>query len=149
METLRVFSQVVSIPKWSRQNAPLVYEGRTYILPEMHISINAQSLHTNPKYWGPDAREFKPQRWLNEDGTIKKPEKGTFVGFSDGVRACVGRGFAEVEFCAAVCKVLSEWRLEPGEGGRERAWKVLNDSTAKLSLNMNEPMEIKLVKRKE
>lgn len=113
----------------------------------MHLSLNPCSLNMNPRYWGEDADEFKPERWLNGDGTVKKPAKGTFVTFSDGVRSCIGRGFSEAEFCAVVCKVLRYWNVKVGEGGGEKAWKVLRGSTAGITLNMNEPVELLLEKR--
>lgn len=37
--------------------------------------------------WGPDVREFKPERWLDPNNA---PNPNMFAGFSIGKRACMG-----------------------------------------------------------
>jgi cytochrome P450 len=52
--------------------------------------------------WGADAKEFKPQRWLDEGGTPEKAKEiqgyRHLLTFADGSRTCLGRGFALAEF---------------------------------------------------
>ena len=43
--------------------------------------------------WGPDATEFRPERWEN----VTNRQKNAFIPFSHGPRACVGRNVAEME----------------------------------------------------
>lgn len=38
--------------------------------------------------WGPDADQFRPERWLNRS---TPPEKSFFSGFGIGKRNCIGR----------------------------------------------------------
>lgn len=42
------------------------------------------------KVWGADAKEFKPERWLNEEGNLIRAEPGAYVAFHLGPRLCLG-----------------------------------------------------------
>ena len=54
----------------------------------------------NEKFWGPNAKSFVPERWLEEDALVPKDIHGHrhLLTFSDGPRICLGRGFALAEF---------------------------------------------------
>jgi len=36
------------------------------------VAIPLNVLHTDPAFWGKDAGEFKPQRWLDREGCSKQ-----------------------------------------------------------------------------
>ncbi|KAK4033144.1 hypothetical protein C8A01DRAFT_19880, partial [Parachaetomium inaequale] len=64
-----------------------------------------------------------------------------FVPFSEGVRVCLGRKFAEVEMAAVVSKLFSEYTVEiarlDGEGedaAVERAKRVVAGSTNQMAM---------------
>ncbi|KAI3770248.1 hypothetical protein L6452_01375 [Arctium lappa] len=44
--------------------------------------------------WGDDALEFKPERWLDEDGVFHPASPFKFTAFQAGPRTCMGRDFA-------------------------------------------------------
>ncbi len=50
------------------------------------VVYNSYAMHRSPDLWGPDASEFKPERWEKE---TKLPSK--FVPFGGGARICPGR----------------------------------------------------------
>ena len=52
--------------------------------PGMLIYVSYLNLHTSPKYWGPDAGQFVPERFL---GGCKKDQP--FMAFGYGPRSCV------------------------------------------------------------
>jgi cytochrome P450 len=62
---------------------------------------------TNTAAWGPDAGEFKPERWLPDvahllpEGVMEIPSIA-FPTFLAGARACIGFRFAIVEFVPAL-----------------------------------------------
>ena len=35
------------------------------------ILVGVRASNRNPELWGPDAKEWKPERWLTTDGKIK------------------------------------------------------------------------------
>ncbi|KAK6239959.1 hypothetical protein QUC31_005428 [Theobroma cacao] len=44
--------------------------------------------------WGDDAEEFKPERWLDEDGMFQSESPFKFTAFQAGPRICLGKEFA-------------------------------------------------------
>ncbi|XP_022827226.1 cytochrome P450 4C1-like [Spodoptera litura] len=49
--------------------------------------VSIYGLHRHPS-WGPDAKEFKPERWLNPDTLPTNPN--VYAPFSFGKRNCIG-----------------------------------------------------------
>lgn len=58
---------------------------------------------TDTSVWGPDAYEFRPERWLTDavhllpEGVMEIPSIA-FPPFLAGTRACIGFRFAMIEF---------------------------------------------------
>ncbi|GMP70022.1 hypothetical protein CsSME_00029058 [Camellia sinensis var. sinensis] len=44
--------------------------------------------------WGDDAEDFRPERWLNENGVFQQESPFKFTAFLAGPRICLGREFA-------------------------------------------------------
>ncbi|KAJ0098819.1 hypothetical protein Patl1_19996 [Pistacia atlantica] len=44
--------------------------------------------------WGNDAEEFRPERWLNENGHFQPKSPFIFTAFQGGPRICLGKDFA-------------------------------------------------------
>lgn len=54
------------------------------------VLIPGYSLHHDERYYE-DPEEFKPERFLPENGGVKKyREEGKYLGFGDGPRTCLG-----------------------------------------------------------
>jgi len=173
LETLRLYPPVVALPKWtSHSPAPITHLSTTYTLPpNVLIYLNPNALHYSPEYWGPDVTTFNPRRWdkrniasflakkeeiegLNVAGldldTVHKPVRGAFIPFSDGSRACMGKKFAEVEFVATLSVAFWRYRIRlVGEEreARERAEKVLGESSAFLTLGMRDDVPLRFERR--
>jgi cytochrome P450/nitrite reductase/ring-hydroxylating ferredoxin subunit len=65
----------------------------------------------------PEAREFRPERWLQGTGTAAQHRSG-FVPFGSGPRLCPGRNLALLEAKAAIAMVCQNFdiRHAPGSG---------------------------------
>ncbi|KAL4863008.1 hypothetical protein BDV12DRAFT_206841 [Aspergillus spectabilis] len=164
LETLRLYPPVVSIPKLTTSaRATITYNNQTHHLPpNVRVNMDANALHYSEEYWGHDAAMFNPRRWdkrdtdsflARNDGAeglsgpglespnIHKPVRGAYIPFSDGMRACMGRKFAQVEFVAALVVLYREYRVTLGKLGREsdgdariRVEKALNRSSTSITL---------------
>mmetsp|Transcript_63412 Transcript_63412/g.206756 ORF Transcript_63412/g.206756 Transcript_63412/m.206756 type:complete len:122 (+) Transcript_63412:255-620(+) len=66
--------------------------------------ISIMALHYDEKLWGPDAKEFRPERW--EKGL---PHKCAFMPFASGPRACTGREFTVTEQKITFVKLLQHF----------------------------------------
>lgn len=41
--------------------------------------------------WGPDAKQLRPERWINEQGELRRESQGKFPVFHVGPRVCLGK----------------------------------------------------------
>jgi cytochrome P450 len=66
------------------------------------ITIPIAAINRSSVIWGPDAKQFKPDRWLVEDGISGKAKEVQghrhLLTFVDGPRTCLGKDFATAEF---------------------------------------------------
>uniref|UniRef100_M1DCB7 Cytochrome P450 monooxygenase n=1 Tax=Solanum tuberosum TaxID=4113 RepID=M1DCB7_SOLTU len=63
--------------------------------------------------WGDDAEEFKPERWLDENGSFKQESPFKFTAFQAGPRICIGKEFAykNMKITAAVLMQFFVFKL--------------------------------------
>ncbi|KAJ3108980.1 hypothetical protein HDU97_009713 [Phlyctochytrium planicorne] len=62
--------------------------------------------------WGPDAKEFKPERWLDENGNIKRENPFKWVVFNAGPRVCLGQQMATVEAVMAIAALVPKFNFK-------------------------------------
>jgi cytochrome P450/NADPH-cytochrome P450 reductase len=72
--------------------------------------MNLYGLHHDPVIWGNDANIFRPERFL--DGGWERLPKNSWKAFGDGMRACIGRAFAEQEMILVVALILQNFQVE-------------------------------------
>ncbi|KAE8142664.1 cytochrome P450 [Aspergillus pseudotamarii] len=177
LETLRMYPPVTGIPRWTGDSAVnITYHNQSYLLPpHVYVNLNASGLHYSQEYWGPDAAVFDPKRWDKQNtesflaknagegltgpgleyDTIHKPVRGSYIPFSDGFRACVGKKFAQVEFVVAVAIIFRAYRVmlakpserETEDDIRRRTDRVLGESTSFITLSMRDEIPLLFQKR--
>jgi len=140
-----------------------------HVPPSTTVSIDTISLHRNTKYWGLDPHEFRPSRWLMPPGYIQPkdtvnestghpnllcPVKGSYMAFSGGFRACLGKKFAQVEFCCLVAVLLKDHSIElvkengrSWEETRRKAEIDMNARSSGLAMRMQKKIKVRFVKR--
>ncbi|KAI3615363.1 cytochrome p450 [Moniliophthora roreri] len=94
-----------------------VYEG--YFIPKNSLIIpNVLAMNHNADTYGPDADKFRPERFLNDDGTHKPSPPDTkdegHYTFGFGRRVCPGRHMA-FNTMLTFAIVLWAMHLEPGK----------------------------------
>jgi len=99
--------------------------------PNTRVNLDICSLHRNPIYWA-RPNEFLPERFdpsskiqdgvykekndeANEDNTERQQEwvhhRHAWIPFSDGIRSCLGRKFAEVEFVCTITMIVQNYTI--------------------------------------
>lgn len=67
------------------------------------VAIPIRGVNRSTSIWGPDAKEFVPERWLEDEKGLTTKAKEVqgyhhLLSFVDGPRTCLGRAFAIAEF---------------------------------------------------
>ncbi|KAG8817330.1 hypothetical protein FRC17_011279 [Serendipita sp. 399] len=99
-ETLRLFPSVpYNIRRSVHSSAlPSPYSklGRPlYMPPRSSFTFVPVLMHRDPAFWGSDAAEFKPERWLSSTQPMSHPS--AFVPFNMGPRICLGQQLAYIQ----------------------------------------------------
>ncbi|XP_015111037.1 cytochrome P450 307a1 [Diachasma alloeum] len=80
------------------------------------IFINNFEMNLGEAYWGPDSRQFKPERFIkmiNNKPRVTRPEH--FVPFSTGKRTCVGQKLVQGFAFVIVTALLSRFDIHAVE----------------------------------
>ena len=103
-EVLRLYSPVLFAQRVAAHDTTL--NGR-YIPKGTTIYISPWATNANKAFWGEDAAEFNPQRWLGEGkaNTGGVESNYAFLTFLHGPRSCIGQSFAKGEFAC----LLAAW----------------------------------------
>ena len=68
------------------------------------ISLDVYGMARDERYWGPDALEFKPERWTPDF----VPVEGSFFPFGDGPNNCIGKKLALIEVKMVVIGIVRQ-----------------------------------------
>ncbi|CAE6408629.1 unnamed protein product [Rhizoctonia solani] len=102
------------------------------------------ALHMNPHYWGANAADFDPTRFLAPDWP-----KHAFMPFSSGPRACLGRGFATAEASRIIATLAQDWDLECTNELRNIPWESRKEQLLQWRQEVTmTPVNIKLIFKK-
>lgn len=81
-----------------------------YVPPKTMVTYTVFGMHRRKEYWGPDADEFDPDRFLDER-VAKYLTKNPFIflPFNAGPRICLGQQFAYNEMSFFLIKLLQHF----------------------------------------
>ncbi|KAF4625674.1 hypothetical protein G7Y89_g12486 [Cudoniella acicularis] len=110
-ETLRLTPTAPAIqkqlaPNCTGANATLE-DGKFKIEPDDKIFILIGAMQCDPLVYGEDAKEFKPERMLEEN--FKKLPDAAWKPFGNGMRGCIGRAFAWQEALMVMAMLLQNF----------------------------------------
>ncbi|GMK56136.1 hypothetical protein CspeluHIS016_0211920 [Cutaneotrichosporon spelunceum] len=100
-----------SAPAWAvapRNEEGQFLPGGYHVAKDQAVFVFLPMLHRDPKVWGPDPEEFRPERFL--DGTKIPPD--AWKPFGNGQRGCIGRGFAVQEGVLAFALMVARFDIE-------------------------------------
>ncbi|KAK6253582.1 hypothetical protein QUC31_015302 [Theobroma cacao] len=106
---------------------PIPFEFRTCaqqdILPSGHrvdrnmrIIIGIHAMGRMEFLWGEDCHEFKPERWITEEGKLKREAPSKFSAFLAGPRICPGKELSFFLMKATATAVLHNYKVHVTEG---------------------------------
>jgi len=85
------------------------------------VSVSVTGYNLNKDLWGPDAYEFRPERWLDmkEEPDSRVGVYGNLSTFSGGVRSCIGWRFAVIEMHTFLVTLVRQFDFSLLENGQE------------------------------
>lgn len=114
-ETLRLYP---SVPQDSKHviSDDLLPDG-TFVPAGSSITYSIYSAGRMKYIWGEDSLEFRPERWISQDGQKFEPhDQFKFVAFNAGPRICLGKDLAYLQMKSIAAAVLLRHRLTVAPG---------------------------------
>lgn len=105
------------------------------------LSINPWVMHYSTKFWGQDAAEFKPDRWMvNDDAAVMMDKYFIPVSPLDkvlplmiadgggqwgvGYQSCPGQNTAKIELSKLAAVLVRDYNIRQVDEGKEWEWKA-------------------------
>lgn len=103
----------------------------THIPAGTKVIIAPTAINMSTHLWGPDAKSFKPERWLQPGQTNNGGATSNYalMTFLHGPRSCIGQQFAKAEFAAMLAAVVGRFEFELEDPNRDV--KILAGLTAR------------------
>ncbi|QIW99078.1 hypothetical protein AMS68_004596 [Peltaster fructicola] len=138
-EVLRLFP---TVPVTVREVTSEMVMCGVVVPRETTILIVPYAVNRNPKFWGADAAEFKPERWIDTaaDGVQRSNKHGGSdnnlcgMTFLHGNRSCIGRDFAKAELKCAVASLFSKYEVSMSKPKEEV--KIVGTVTTKSNVGI-------------
>ncbi|KAI9066851.1 cytochrome P450 [Trametes sanguinea] len=98
-----------------------------YVPAGTTVWLNIFGVNRDPAIWGPDAAEWKPERWLAPlpstvaDAHIPSVFSNTMT-FAAGSRSCIGYNFALAEMRVLLSHLILNFEITPSD--KEIVWKM-------------------------
>eukprot|EP00897_Mesotaenium_endlicherianum_P007200 jgi/Mesen1/6508/ME000332S05510 len=109
-ETLRLYPSVPADTKYAV--ADDVLPDGTVVKKGWRVSYIIYAMGRLESIWGPDAREFKPERWIAANGSYRNESPFKFPAFNAGPRLCLGRDMAYLTMKSVASSILRNFHLE-------------------------------------
>ncbi|KAK8580164.1 hypothetical protein V6N13_143288 [Hibiscus sabdariffa] len=109
-ETLRLFPPVPFMERTPVHDDTLPCGHQTN--NKMMVIISSYAMGRMASIWGEDCHEFKPERWINDDGGIKHEPPHKFFVFNTGQRVCLGKDFSFNVMKATAMAIIKKYDIK-------------------------------------
>ncbi|VDB84017.1 unnamed protein product [Peniophora sp. CBMAI 1063] len=116
-ETLRVFAPApLRNRRCIKENTIPFSDGRSVRVPSgTEILVNVHGMNTDTELWGPDAKTWKPERWLKRDSQ-SADAPGVYANmltFLAGPKSCIGMNFSILEIKIVISTLITSMAFKP------------------------------------
>ncbi|KAI1611225.1 cytochrome P450 [Exophiala viscosa] len=119
-EATRIFPSIVF---QLLRHAPKDFEVRGKSIPAgTPVGISPISQNRDKDIWGPDANEFRPERWLQGEARTKYLDTSSMTFGGNGPRMCIGRNIALVELHKFLAQFMRNFDFEYVD--KSKPWRV-------------------------
>ncbi|CAL4998859.1 unnamed protein product [Urochloa decumbens] len=126
-ETLRLYPPATLLPRMAFEDITLGGAGGEELRVPRGASvwIPVLAIHHDEAVWGPDAHEFRPDRFAPGHRARRPCAAGRFLPFASGPRNCVGQAYAMVEAKVVLAVMLASFRFGISDEYRHAPVNVL------------------------
>ncbi|KAJ7580805.1 cytochrome P450, partial [Mycena floridula] len=94
------------------------------------VVVPVRAINTSEMFWGPDAEEFRPERWLESESDSGANDIQSYrhiLTFITRPRECLGKTFALTEFKSVLSVIIRNYILEFPDGPKTKVgqWRGL------------------------
>jgi cytochrome P450 len=104
-ESMRLYPPVPIDTQSCAADDTLVRKGWT-------VTYSAYAMGRLEAIWGEDCMEYRPERWLGEDGAFQPASPFRYTVFHAGPRMCLGKEMAYVQMKSIVASVIEEFVVD-------------------------------------
>ncbi|KAH7413960.1 cytochrome P450 [Phaeosphaeria sp. MPI-PUGE-AT-0046c] len=120
-EAMRMHPSVgLSMPRYAPEGG--VEIGGKFIRAGWRVGMNPAVFHHEEKVFGPEADEFRPERWLESPEDWKAMDRNLLT-FGAGTRTCIGKNISLLELHTLVPEILRRFDLQMSH---DRPWSTCN-----------------------
>ncbi|KAJ9537515.1 LOW QUALITY PROTEIN: hypothetical protein OSB04_030248 [Centaurea solstitialis] len=145
-ESMRLFPPV-PINSRLTVNDDVLPDG-TFVGKGWFADYSAYAMGRMERLWGSDCGEFKPERWLDENGVYRAVDQFKYPVFHGGFRMCLGKEMAYMQMKCVVVAIMCEFEVVVVDGGGRPEKMVDPPYTLSLLLGMKNGLPVKLKKRR-
>ncbi|XP_057844090.2 cytokinin hydroxylase [Cryptomeria japonica] len=115
-ETLRLYPPGVGVARQAFKELKLRDD---FIIPKgVNVVGDILAVNRDPKYWGSDANEFRPERFRDGISKATNNHPYAFIPFSSGPRVCIGQNYALLEAKVLITMLVKKFRFSVSSGYR-------------------------------
>ncbi|XP_050221446.1 alkane hydroxylase MAH1-like [Mercurialis annua] len=103
-ETLRLYPSIPFEHKMCME--PDVLPSGHRVPSKMRVLYILYTMGRMEEIWGEDCLEFKPERWISEEGEIKHVPSSKFIAFNAGPRSCLGKDMTFLQMKIVASAIL-------------------------------------------
>uniref|UniRef100_A0A0E0IY12 Uncharacterized protein n=1 Tax=Oryza nivara TaxID=4536 RepID=A0A0E0IY12_ORYNI len=143
-ESMRLYPPVPTDPQSCAADDTL--PDGTFVRAGWFVNYSAYAMGRLAAIWGEDCMEYRPERWLGDDGAFQPASPFRFTVFHAGPRMCLGKEMAYVQMKSIVANVLEELVVDvvkevAGGGAPEHVFSI--------SLRMKGGLPVKIRRKGE
>ncbi|EEC68823.1 hypothetical protein OsI_37392 [Oryza sativa Indica Group] len=105
-ESMRLYPPVPTDPQSCAADDTL--PDGTFVRAGWFVNYSAYAMGRLAAIWGEDCMEYRPERWLGDDGAFQPASPFRFTVFHAGPRMCLGKEMAYVQMKSIVANVIEE-----------------------------------------
>mmetsp|Transcript_14659 Transcript_14659/g.29168 ORF Transcript_14659/g.29168 Transcript_14659/m.29168 type:complete len:521 (-) Transcript_14659:82-1644(-) len=138
MEVLRLHPSVPVDIKFAVKDDTL--PDGTFIPQNATVIYSPYAMGRSKEIWGADALEFKPERFLSDEGSNVEPSQYKYTTFNAGYRLCLGKPLAMLEIKLTLAMLLPNFKFTITNGHK-------GGYVSTLVLPMSPGLEMKVERR--